>query len=71
MGLSPYPFAVGVLIGASAAFLTPVASPIVTLVVEPGQYRFMDFVKVGSGLLIITYLVTLLLVPLLFPFSQM
>ena len=71
MGLSPYPFAVGVLIGASAAFLTPVASPIVTLVVEPGQYRFMDFVKVGSGLLIITYLVTLVLVPLLFPYSQM
>ena len=68
MGLSPYPFGVGVLIGASAAFLTPVASPIVTLVVEPGQYRFMDFVKVGSGLLVITYVAMLFVVPLLFPF---
>ena len=71
MGLSPYPFAVAVLIGASAAFLTPVASPIVALVVEPGQYRFMDFVKAGSGLLLITYLVTLLMVPLMFPYAQM
>ena len=68
IGLSPYPFAVGILIGASAPFLTPVASPIVTLVVEPGHYKFMDFVKVGSGLLVITYLVTLLVVPLLFPY---
>ena len=47
LGVSPYPFAVAVLIAASAAFVTPVSTPVVTLVVEPGRYHFMDFVKVG------------------------
>lgn len=67
--VSPYPFAVTVVIAASAAFATPVASPVVTLVVEPGRYRFVDYVKVGVPLLFITYVITLLLVPLLFPFT--
>jgi len=66
--LSPYPFAVTVLIAASAAFASPVASPVVTLVVEPGHYRFIDFIKVGGPLMLLTYIVNLLVTPLLFPF---
>jgi di/tricarboxylate transporter len=66
--ISPYPFAVAVLISASAAFVTPVSTPVVTLVVEPGKYAFVDFVKVGLPLLILTYGVTLLVTPLFFPF---
>lgn len=69
LGVSPYPFAVAVLIAASAAFVTPVSTPVVTLVVEPGRYAFMDFVKVGLPLLLLTYLVTLVVAPLLFPFG--
>jgi di/tricarboxylate transporter len=69
LGVSPYPFAVAVLIAASAAFSTPVSTPVVTLVVEPGRYRFMDFVKVGVPLLLLTYLVTLTVAPLIFPFN--
>ena len=68
LGVSPYPFAVAVLIAASAAFVTPVSTPVVTLVVEPGRYGFMDFVKVGVPLLLLTYAVTLGIVPLVFPF---
>ena len=68
LGVSPYPFAVAVLIAASAAFMTPVSTPVVTLVVEPGRYGFMDFVKVGTPLLLLTYLVTLVVAPLIFPF---
>jgi len=68
--VSPYPFAVAVLIAASAAFATPVSTPVVTLVVEPGRYKFMDFVKVGVPLLLITYLVTLWLAPLVFPYDK-
>jgi di/tricarboxylate transporter len=67
LGLSPYPFAVGVLIAASAAFVTPVSTPVVTLVFEPGRYRFTDVAKVGVPLLLLTYLTALVLVPLLFP----
>ncbi len=68
LDVSPYPFAVAVLIAASAAYSTPVSTPVVTLVVDPGRYKFMDFVKVGMPLLLVTYLVTLLVAPLIFPF---
>jgi di/tricarboxylate transporter len=68
LGVSPYPFAVAVLIAASAAYSTPVSTPVVTLVVEPGRYRFGEFLKVGLPLLLLTYLVTLAVGPLIFPF---
>ena len=69
VGYSPYPFAVAVVIAASAAYSTPVSTPVVTLVVDPGRYRFTDFVKVGVPLLMLSYLVTLLVTPLVFPFN--
>ena len=47
---------------------TPVSTPVVTLVVDPGRYRFLDFVKVGVPLLLLTYLVTYIVAPLVFPF---
>ena len=56
LDVSPYPFALAVLIAASAAFSTPVSTPVVTLVVEPGRYKFMDFVKVGIPLTLIMWL---------------
>lgn len=68
LDVSPYPFAVAVVIAASAAYSTPVSTPVVTLVVDPGRYQFMDFVKVGAPLLLLTYLVTLVVAPLIFPF---
>jgi di/tricarboxylate transporter len=68
LDVSPYPFCIAVLISASAAFMTPVSTPVVTLVVQPGNYRFMDFIRIGTPLLIIVYLVTLLTAPLLFPY---
>ena len=60
---------VAVLIAASAAFVTPVSTPVVTLVVEPGRYKFMDFVKVGVPLLLLAYATVLLLAPLVFPYN--
>ena len=48
LGASPYPFAMIVALAASAAFMTPISSPVNTLVVGPGNYVFGDFVfKVG------------------------
>ena len=57
----------GVAIAASTAFATPVASPVNTLVLGPGGYRFNDFVKVGVPLQVLAMIVTLLMVPVLFP----
>ena len=68
MQVSPYAYAMTVAIAASAAFVTPVSTPVVTLVVEPGNYRFLDFVKVGLPMLLLTWLVTIVTIPLLFPF---
>jgi di/tricarboxylate transporter len=70
LGVSPYPFAVAVLIAASAAFVTPVSTPVVTLVVDPGRDSFTDFVKVGVPLLLLTYGATMLVAPLIFPFAN-
>ena len=68
LGVSPYPFAVAVLIAASCAYSTPVSTPVVTLVVDPGRYRFSDFIKVGVPLLVLSYFATMLVAPLIFPF---
>jgi di/tricarboxylate transporter len=68
LDVSPYPLAMAVAIAASAAFVTPVSTPVVTLVVAPGNYRFLDFVKVGLPLLLLTWVTTLLVTPIFFPF---
>lgn len=68
MDTSPYPFAMVVAIAASTAFLTPVSSPVNTLVLTPGGYRFLDFVRIGLPLTLIVLLLAVALIPLLFPF---
>ncbi|HBS5592885.1 TPA: SLC13 family permease [Klebsiella pneumoniae] len=68
MGVSPYPFAMVVAMAASAAFMTPVSSPVNTLVLGPGKYSFSDFVKIGVPFTILVMVVCVLLIPVLFPF---
>ena len=67
MGISPHAMLMMVVVGASAAFLTPIASPPNTLVMTPGGYRFDDYVKTGLPLLFIFLVASLLLVPLIWP----
>jgi di/tricarboxylate transporter len=67
MNASPYPFAMIVALAASTAFMTPISSPVNTLVVGPGKYNFGDFVKVGVPFSIIVMAVSVVLVPLLLP----
>ena len=64
---SPYPFAMIVALAASTAFMTPVSSPVNTLVVTPGNYTFGDFVKVGVPFSLIVLVVSVILVPWLLP----
>ncbi|MBS3934213.1 MAG: SLC13 family permease [Truepera sp.] len=68
LGVSPYPFLMAVAIAASTAFTTPIASPVNTLVLGPGRYRFGDFFKVGISLQLLLLVAALLLIPLFFPF---
>jgi di/tricarboxylate transporter len=67
MHASPYPFAMIVALASSTAFMTPVSSPVNTLVVTPGNYTFGDFVRVGTPLGILVMIVSVLMVPWLLP----
>ncbi len=68
LGVSPYPLLMGVAVAASNAFLTPIATTTNLMVYTPGGYRFTDYFKVGAPLTLLFLLVTLLLVPLIWPF---
>ena len=68
IGASPYPVIMAIGIAASCAFTTPVATPPNTLVLGPGQFRFMDYVKVGLPLVIISLGVCAIVIPLVWPF---
>lgn len=47
--------------------MTPISSPVNTLVLGPGQYRFGDFVRIGVPFTVLVMIVAVLLVPLVFP----
>jgi di/tricarboxylate transporter len=64
---SPYPFAMIVALAASTAFMTPISSPVNTLVLGPGKYRFGDFVKIGVPFALVVMLISVLMVPWLLP----
>ncbi len=68
MGISPYPFAMTIAIAASAAFMTPVSSPVNTLVLGPGNYRFVDFVRIGVPFTALVMVVSVIAIPWFFPF---
>lgn len=68
LGAQPEPFLMTIAVAASTAFATPIASPVNTLVLGPGGYRFGDFFRVGVALQVILLVATLIVVPLLFPF---
>ncbi len=67
VGASPHAFAMTVAIACSAAFITPVSTPVNTLVFEPGGYSFIDFVKVGIPLALLTMLITVGLCAVIYP----
>lgn len=69
LGLNPRTFIVAVTYAASFSFITPL-EPACVLVYTPGRYRFLDFVKIGSILTIIVFVVAMLLVPIFWPFHK-
>ncbi len=68
LGVQPQAFLMAVGIAASMAFASPVASPVNTLVMGAGNYRFGDYARVGIPLVFITLIVSLLVLPALWPF---
>ncbi|XCF07558.1 SLC13 family permease [Tamlana crocina] len=68
LNLSPEPFMIVVAISASTAFLTPIGTTTNAMVMTAGAYKFMDYLKVGAPLLLIFFIISLLLVPTIWPF---
>jgi di/tricarboxylate transporter len=64
----PRAFLMAIAMSASMAFASPVASPTNTLVMGAGQYSFTDFAKVGVPLILVTLVISMIALPLLFPF---
>lgn len=67
LGLNPRTFVVAITYAASFSFITPL-EPACVLVFTPGRYRFMDFVRIGSILTIVVFIVSILLVPVFWEF---
>jgi len=69
LGVQPYAFMMAVAVAASMAFATPVASPVNTLVMGAGNYRFSDYMKIGIPMIVVTFIVSVIMLPILFPFN--
>ena len=68
LGLEPQAFLMAVAVAASMAFASPVASPVNTLVMGAGSYRFSDYLKAGLPMIFLMLVVSILALPVLFPF---
>ena len=68
IGADPKPVLMSIGIAASMAFATPMATPPNTLVLGPGGFSFNDYVKVGVPLCIITFIASVIIIPIFWPF---
>lgn len=69
MGLQPETAMMAIAIAASASFTSPISHPANILVMGPGGYRFVDYVKVGVPLTIVVFITAMVLLPVLWPLA--
>jgi di/tricarboxylate transporter len=69
LGISPYPLMMGIAMAASSSFTSPISHPANVLVMGPGGYRFIDYVKVGVPLTLFIFAVLMVVIPIFWPLT--
>ncbi|UCD31391.1 MAG: anion permease, partial [Desulfobacterales bacterium] len=67
MGLSPYGLMMAIAMAASASFTTPISHPANILVMGPGGYRFINYLKIGGLLTLVILGVIMVAIPIFWP----
>ncbi len=67
LGVNPMPFVITLMIAATASFATPIGYQTNLMVYGPGGYRFSDYLKTGVPLTILVFIITLSIVPIVWP----
>lgn len=67
LGVSAVPFVFAAYAGSISSFSTPIATNVLTFIYEPGQYKWSHYLKIGIGMQIIYFIVSMILIPILWP----
>lgn len=68
LGADPRSMIIATIIACSCAYATPIGMPANTMVVGLGGFKFKDYVKSGLPLILISFVICMVLLPILFPF---
>ena len=68
IGVSPYPVAMTITLAGAASYATPFAAPQNMMTVGWTHYKFLDFMKIGMPMLLVTYVVVVALIPIFLPY---
>lgn len=68
LGINPMPFFVAICIASSASFCTPIGYQTNLIVQSMGNYKYLDFIRIGLPLNIIAFVLSMVLIPIIWPF---
>ncbi|MBX3315283.1 MAG: anion permease [Phycisphaeraceae bacterium] len=67
LGVDPMPFAITIMMAASACFATPIGYQTNLMVMSPGGYKFSDYLRVGVPMNTLMAIVSITLIPMIWP----